>query len=389
MNIGRRSPIGLDVGSRWIKAVQVARTRDGERIVAATRLRRSPSSHGAGMDSAEADALLGVLHRQGFNGQEVVLSAPHDLLIRHGFDLPPRESGAPVAVLARAELARIGRCVPAAMEMCWWETPSWARAGRAGGGAAPNATEGGGIPVYALGMAHESATALLDGLEESGWRVVAVDAPTTAAARAVERGATGGRLAFGAGMLLVEIGWSTVCISAFAGGVPVYERLLDERGLSRLADKLRTDLKVTPEVCEHLVESVGLTDARPNSLDPAANATDRRQEPELLGVARKIIAAHADGMIDDIRASVSYASRRFVIGADAGSGAPVGFVGGGCVIPGLGERLSNAIGASASVIAAGQCVQCLPEAARAAGDPSFVCALGLALHDGSHPGDLS
>ncbi len=114
----RFSPIGLDVGSRWIKAVQISHTRDGLEVCAATRLRRTRTTPELG--PAEADSLVGVLSRQGFQGERFVLSAPQGRLLRLGFELPPRESGAPLAMLARAELARVGKCDQTAMEMCWW-----------------------------------------------------------------------------------------------------------------------------------------------------------------------------------------------------------------------------------------------------------------------------
>lgn len=395
----KRSPIGLDVGSRWIKAVQVARGRQGVEIVAAAKVRRFVGS--PEIDRAEADALLGVLNRQGFEGSRVVLAAPHEHLIRQGFDLPPRESGAPVGMLARAEMARVGRCAPDAMEMCWWETPAWARLGRGSGGPGDAANAGGaatgggagsaGAPVYAIAMPHAAAVAMMDALEECGLRVIAIDAPTTAAFRAVERSngraEEGGAPAVSNGGVLVELGWSTVCVSAFAGGVPVYERLLDDEGFGRVVARIRTELKVADEVAEHLVERVGLAAAaQAGPSDVASADRDRRQEPELLAAARKMISSHVDGLLDGVRASIAYAARRFAVGG-GDDGPPVCIVGGGCMIPGLQDRLRQNLSAAARVVRPGACVPCAAESAVAASDPSFVCALGLALHDGSHPGD--
>lgn len=383
MTRGKHSPIGLDIGARWIKALQISRTGRDEQVCAAVRLRRAAATPELGHD--EADALLGVLHRRGFVGSRAVLSASHEKLVRHAFELPPRDSGAPVAMLARAELARTGRIDPNAMEMCWWETPACARSTRGGAAAESGGGGPGGAPVYALGMSHADAGVLVDTLEDAGLAVVAIDAPTTACARAAAQSPQYPALG---GLILVEIGWSTVCIAAFAEGVPVYERLLEDSGIGRVVSRVITELKVSPEVAEHIVNSTGRA-PQPAAQAPEPETTDRRQEPELLGVARKLISAQFDTLFDEIRASVSYAARRFAGHGGGGAASPTVFVGGGCGVAGVADRIESAFGQTARALAPDACVPFCPSAAHASADPSFMCALGLALHDGSHPGDAA
>ena len=114
--------IGLDIGSRHIKAVQVARGKSQPRIEAAAVIPFvSPEP---ALDADCVRRLRDVLARQGFRGNQVVIVAPANKLHVEMLDLPPRHSGAPVDQLARAEMMRLGKLEANAFEMATWDLPA-------------------------------------------------------------------------------------------------------------------------------------------------------------------------------------------------------------------------------------------------------------------------
>src|SRR3954453_3394349 len=100
-----RSPIGIDIGRRAIKAVQLERTKGpatsspenpllGWRVAGATLLPRTENSTGA-PSAAEIRQLADALERKSFQGSDVVLAAPEGLLCSV-LELPPLSASAPV-----------------------------------------------------------------------------------------------------------------------------------------------------------------------------------------------------------------------------------------------------------------------------------------------------
>ena len=85
------SPIGLDIGRRCVKAVQLMRAKTGWRIAAAAVLERKTED--ALLNAEEAERLCDVLHRQGFRGGDVVIAAPGRALRAEVLELPPRKLG--------------------------------------------------------------------------------------------------------------------------------------------------------------------------------------------------------------------------------------------------------------------------------------------------------
>src|SRR5690349_7410565 len=104
-----RTAIGIDVGARSVKAVQLGRDRFGDgawRITAAAEMPRdadaqpaAPTPQGAAqpgtaqpaaaqperpayaLSGAEIGRLLGTIERQGFRGSDVVLAMPNDKVV--------------------------------------------------------------------------------------------------------------------------------------------------------------------------------------------------------------------------------------------------------------------------------------------------------------------
>ncbi|HVU62523.1 MAG TPA: hypothetical protein VHC70_01005 [Phycisphaerales bacterium] len=344
------SPIGLDVGWREVRAVQVIGGRRGAHIGAAACIGRP--TPGGELTAQEMSRAMGALRRQGFVGDRVVACVPMGKMLSGVLELPPRSSGAPLDVIARQELARTAKKDQKDIEVEWWELPT-------GPGASGR---GGGTSVLAIGCAHADATALLDCLEPEaggGLDVLAIDATPTALARACA-----GMLAAAPSMTaILNIGHEAAEILIVAGGSVVYERTLAEGGLRLLASGIANQLSSDEEVTEYILRTYGCRPAREDDTDEA-------------GESRAMVGAHGDALANELLASLNYASRRF----DAGGG--VGrllLVGPGADIPGLSGRIGSRAGLETLVARADALCPAAGIDAELLG-PGSVLALGLALH---------
>ncbi len=304
-----RSFIGIDAGAHSVKAVQLSRA-PGRRLHACTTMRRTAEGQ---ITHDEAAALAGLLARQGFSGNDVVLSVPWSTLLTGILDLPPRSSGAPVEQLARVELARMHQCDPGAFEMACWELP-------------PSSRRGAGTPVMVAACPHSDADALIDTFEGAGLRVAALDVGTLAAARACfAKDAISGALHG-----LIDLGHAAARLSLIHQGACIYARSVPEFGIASLHARLAASLDVDASVTEYLVEDVGL--AEPD------NAEQPNQRA--LHEARAAIADHAAGIVRELNLSLAYASHRYPDVQATG----VVLYGGGAMIPGMAPHLADLTG---------------------------------------------
>lgn len=336
----RTTPIGLDIGARRVKAAQWTVSRAGARLTAAACIDRA--SPGAAPTAEEAALIRAVLDRQGFTGSCVVTGAPSSRLVTGVMELPPRSSGAPLDHIARAELARTNGLPAGAMEMAWWELPPGSRAVE-------------GTHVFAVALRHADADAMLDALEGGGFEVRALDAGLLALGRLALRepsaeAATGQRQVRG----LVDLGATGATIAVLHGPTLVYQRTLGELGLSALHERLVGSLRVEPDVAALVVSKIGLD----------AELTEEQRGWQLLDEARAAIADYADAVGSEIRASLTYAARRYASGGTDG----VLLAGGGAESPGVAARIERAAEAPVRTLAAG-----------ASHGPALACAAGLAL----------
>lgn len=347
--LSRYSPIGLDVGSRGIKAVQFSRSRKGLRIIAAASIDRIGSS--TVLQAAEASALRGVLTRQGFKGRTIVLGGPPGRLLSGVMELPPRSSGAPLDQIARVELARANDCPPDSIELSWWELPAGTRAQE-------------GTHVFAVGLRHADAHEALEGLEAAGFDVKALDSGTLGLARACGQiGAISPTQVTG----MLDIGWSAVTLAVLLGETLVYQRLLPELGLAKLHARLVSELKIDPEAADYVIRRVGV----------AGDLAAEQQGWELLDDARSVVADHADSLGRELKASLSYATRRY--GATGSMGAVAS--GGGACVPGLIARVHTASDEAVRMLRPSDFATppTDPMTAALAQDPRLACAAGLAI----------
>jgi Tfp pilus assembly PilM family ATPase len=403
LHVAVRGAIGIDVGARTVKAVQLGRARwgDGQWQVWATaevpraevserpaagQADSAPAPHGSGQGQAasssnkapapipagrqrpltapEVGRLLGTLERQGFAGDRVVLAAPPDRLSTSVLDLPPRSSQAPIEQIARMELARAHRFAPDQFEMGCWDLPAAARAAKA-------------TPAMAVACTHADALALIDPFEAEGLDVVALDVLPCALARACVPliGADSG-WAGGSGITgIVDIGWSTADLILLNEGVVIYTRSLADSGISRLYQTLGTRLRLEVEVIDYLLAESGLTQP------PAAGAAGAGGGGNGASSAAKgpndaagLIVAHFEAAVQELQASLKYARHQY-------PDTPVSqllLVGGGACIRGVGEHFSRTLGMAARTAAPADLTQCAPHVAEACTSPALTAALGLA-----------
>ncbi len=350
---GKLSSIGLDVGARCIKAVQLAPGRAGPRIAAIACIDRQAT--GPALSGSEAAALRDVLGRQGFRGRTVVLGCPPARLMSAVLELPPRSSGAPLDQIARMELARANECAPDALELSWWELPAGSRANE-------------GVHVLAVGLRHADAADALDALGNAGFDVMAVDSGVLGLARACPYS---GPLESEAGAArvtgLVDLGWSATTLAVLLGRTVVYQRLLPEMGLSGLHARLVADLRVDVEAADYVLRHVGISDDLP----------EEQRVWELLDDARAIITDYAESIGRELKASLSYAVRRY--GASGSLGA-LGAGGGACV-PGLLARVQLAADGPLRPLLPRDLASPPeePTGALLAADARLACATGLAV----------
>src|SRR5829696_8454247 len=93
----RTGPIGLDIGSRHVRAVQLVRGADGAwSMHASASFPRASDCEGKALSVAEANRIADVLFRRNFSGSELVLAVPDEKLLTTNLELPPRSADIPL-----------------------------------------------------------------------------------------------------------------------------------------------------------------------------------------------------------------------------------------------------------------------------------------------------
>ncbi|HUS90471.1 MAG TPA: pilus assembly protein PilM [Phycisphaerae bacterium] len=301
-----RSPIGLDVGRRKIKAVQLNRGSAGWRVSAAASLPRAPGQ--PAVVPSEVRRLREELAARGFKGHSVVLAVPPESVLSGIMELPPADSGAPMEILARAELGRIHKCDPQSLEMSCWTLPAPARAANT---------------TFVMGVActHADANGLLDTFEAEGFDVERLDVQIAALARTCRpllKDAPGT-----AGVL--DLGWTAARLVLMYRGTVVYERKLARSGLQGFVRALADRGRLTEEQVEQRLAAEGA------SLD----LPDRSGRPMGTDLAGQFL----DGLVDEMRVPLSYSANQYPDAALA----RLLLVGGGAKLPGLADHLAAAL----------------------------------------------
>lgn len=344
-----RSPIGIDVGSRNVKAVQLYRgAKGGYEIAVLSIIPRT--NIGGEIDLEEVTTLKRILTRHGFHGGRIVLTADEGKLLRGVFEVPGQASRAAVAQIARMELARAYSVAPTSFEMLCWEPMSVDKPQSKG-------------QAFALGYPHDAANPFLDTFEQAGFDVCAVDARSSAVARAC-RSLT---LDSPAVTAILDLGWKSTRLLFVCGQTIIYERLGEGNSISTLATELRDKFDIPEESAYQVFVSVGLS-----GFDMSEEFDHRSVE-----WIQTILRHYFDEVRRELKAPLAYISRQ----CGGRSAERMLLVGSGAMIPGITECLQDGFGLE--VLTASP-VDLLPspEHARARGkDAALAVSCGLAMFE--------
>ena len=343
-----RTAIGVDVGSRSIKVAQLSMSGGKPQIAALSMLPRTKVAEQ--IDAEEILKMKRVLKRQGICGNDIVLAAPEEGLIRGVFDVPP-VSGAPIAQIARMELSRIHNVVPDSFEMVCWDPPD--------PGKSKSTTQ-----TIAIGCPHEAANAFIDLFEDSGFCVSALDMRIAAAARAC----TTLTVPPPALTSILDIGWESTRLLLVCGSTVVYERPFRNKCLTKLRAKLSETFGITEEAADQIISTIGFAS------DSEAGELDQ----ESVEVIRRMLRKHFDVMLEELEGSFDYANyqhpregmKRLLL------------IGGGAGIPGLSQYFHSTLGVEVRSVAPSDVVENSPPIFTKVGHTAMTVAVGLAMFTG-------
>jgi Tfp pilus assembly PilM family ATPase len=408
--IQSRSPIGLDIGSRWIKAVQLTTgrlTSSLPRVVAATVFPRLHPDKP--IDNTEITRISDVLFRQGFTGNQFVVAAVDNQLLTSTLELPPLDSNAPRNQIAISEIARNHGCDASSIEVSEWnlasgnEESTTPHQGDASRPARPGTVSSQTREHAAMAVAcpHECANTLLDKLEDSNLDILAIDVGWLASVRACQPMLQASNEVVSA---ILDIGWQCSRLVAVRNGVVVYERTLSEVGLENIWSRIQTQFNLDDQVMEFFLQNVGMesvvkrsalasdTDSTHENQDAIVedievSATDEPQvttrqkidvQDQFAAFAqpRRIMDSYVDALATELSRSVSYLYQQYH-GADFDK---VLLTGGGAAIPGIQEQLCSVIEVNLQVADLQTLAICQKEIPAQAQSSMLTGALGLALH---------
>jgi type IV pilus assembly protein PilM len=334
-------PIGVDIGSQQIKAVQLHGIPGQWSVTAAGSIERD--NPGDSLGTADIVQLREMLAKNSFVGRRVILSVPGNQLLSGIMELPPRSSGAPLEQLARSELSRMHRCEPNSFELACWDLPAPSRSG-------------GATYVMAAGFSHAHADELIGTVESEGLNVYALDIHASAVSRAcgpLLEGVTGVAA-------ILDLGWDHANLVLLYQGVVVYERKLLKCGITTVVDSLVRELKMHRQKVRQLVQDIGLSSEHP---DVAA------EHGRGINVG---VNGYCERLVDEMRIPLSYLGNQY---PDA-SPETLLLIGGGAQIPGLEQKLNSVLDFHVRTVFPGDIVKCSSDIQKQFG-PLLTVAAGM------------
>jgi Tfp pilus assembly PilM family ATPase len=343
----RYSPIGVEIGTRSIQALQLARGRRKWRLHASVSVPLPVPNYP--VDAQIARHLSDVLYRHGFVGQDIVLAAPVNQLESDVLELPPRSSGAPVEQIARIEMARSAKLEDEPFELECWDLPTPIR------GAA-------GASVMAVALRHAHAQALLDPFDAAGLNVIAIDARCCALARASMSYQQADAM-----LAVLDIDWDFGQIALIAQDAVVYQRKITESQLSMVCRSIADEFQLCDEELEYVLAHVG--------------AGSSNAEPEIANLAQsrriqQMISRYIDTMMNEAETAFQYAVHRY-------AQTPVRtllLAGPGAAIAGACQMIASRTGVETCLLNPAGVVECPQELQARCADASLTVALGLAMN---------
>ncbi len=336
--------IGIDVGSRCVKVAQ-ASVRGGKII--RRRLASMDMPGNEGLTPAVAEKVAGLLARQGFTGQDVVLGVPPHLLRMEAVELPKVGGGA-AHQLAEMEISRVTRLKNKTFEHGLWELPSPSRGGSA-------------VHVMTVALPHADADKLCQPFLDAGLEVAALYPQVSAIASLVRQLLPADDQL----QTIIDIGGEGTRLIILQRDNVLFHRAIPGVGLTPLEQTLRSELGVPQEVASHILRNVGTDTRSAEGLAPAASRIGR------------IFASMVEAIASELQLTQNYITHRY----QQQTATTLLLIGGGAGVPGFAEMLSAATGREALVLIPG-----LFDAAGIAGtdadarSPTYLAALACALY---------
>jgi Tfp pilus assembly PilM family ATPase len=336
MNFRQSSRIGVDIGRRAIKAIELRRAGTEWRIAAAVQV---PLRQPGALTTDEAIRFVEAMDRQGFSSRTVAVSAPADLLLCSVLELPPVSGLAPMEQIARGEAARVHRLAGAPFEFSYWSLPG------------PRGSRG--ASALSVTLPHKAATDIIGPLTAAGLDVVVLEGWMFAALRACFR------LAAEAPKLtaLIDVGWSAMRLVLSLGTTIIAVREVTEAGLDKFLPRLSEELGIDRDSIEEAFETTESLDGLP---------------PELA----KAFSEHIDLMVSEINTSFSYAQQQ---STSEGVGRVL-LIGAAANSPVLQQRLKEGVDALITPVSPQRMLTVAPELFQKLQQTSYTLAMGTAQH---------
>jgi len=304
-----RTAIGIEIGSRNIKAAQLCPS-DGQHHIAALSMlpRERP---GQQIDRKEILDLKDVLRRQGFCGNDVVLAAPEDKLLRATLELPPQVSDTAARQIIRVELSRLHKVAPDSFEFVYWRLPP-TQSGAAN--KSKSATQ-----TIAVACLHEVADAYLSVFQEAGFNVTALDVHSAAAGRAcmpliVPPPAV---------TSLLNLGWNSTKVLLLWGRTVLYEKFISSHCIAQLSARLSEMFGLPEKSAYQVVATIGLGQPRPApapvlrlvsaKAEAVAGQEDAggRLDRQSVEAIRKMLISFLAMILEELKAPFAYVNHQY------------------------------------------------------------------------------
>lgn len=226
----QRSAIGLHVDGHEFKAIQLERDGQESRVVAWAvfpRLNQDDVSQDSSMplpSQQELSWAASILNRRGFSGREVSLAVSSRFCTQHQFELPPKDSGAPIDVLAKTEVARERKCEPHEIELGHWTLPQRGRTSE----------------TMAIACTSKTIRSMTEGARDADLEVVGIDLSELTILRAAQNSLPG-MLADGSRPIhaVLYLGWDVSTVVITLGNELSYVRRIHD-GAKSVWDYART-----------------------------------------------------------------------------------------------------------------------------------------------------
>ncbi|MCW5936933.1 MAG: type IV pilus assembly protein PilM [Fimbriimonadaceae bacterium] len=311
-----KSYVGLDLGAKSIKAVQVERAAHGWKV---TRFAHAPTPEDCIKDGVVTDvqAMAATIHAALRDAKisattAVVGAAGASVIVRS-----VRTQKMPENVLRKSIKFEAGRYVPSSVEDSYIEFEILGE------------TEDGQMEILVVAAPKEVVESRVKACEGAGLEVETVDVDAFAAYRVMVEAAPGDDL-FGQTIALVDVGSQTTNVSVVSEGVFAMTRTIPQAG-QIFTEALKNYFKLPEEDAEAGKAQL--------DLQSLLDAEKPQENPPL-----RVIQPHLDDLVREIRRSLNYYQSQQT---EAGQNKPVTKIlvcGGGASMKGLSTYMQNKLG---------------------------------------------